>query len=138
MATHCQAMVDFMDAGAEVFDYGNALRGQAQDGGLRAGVRLPRLRARLYPAAVLRGHGTVPLGRAVRRPGATSRRPTGRCSPLFPDNEPLQRWIRLAREKVAFQGLPARICWLGYGERHVAGLRFNDLVARGDDLARRS
>ena len=129
MAAHVAAMVGFQDAGAEVFDYGNSIRGEARAGRLRAGVRLPRLRARLHPAAVLRGQGPVPVGRAVRRPGATSRPPTRPILDLFPQNEALARWIRMAREKVHFQGLPARICWLGYGERHLAGLRFNELVA---------
>ena len=106
--------------GAEVFDYGNSLRAEARARRLRARVRLPRLRARLHPAAVLRGQGPVPLGRAVRR----SRRHRG-DRPRGARGVPRRRarsarWIRLAGERIAFQGLPARICWLGYGERRAA------------------
>ena len=121
MARHVEAMVGFQDAGAEVFDYGNSIRGEAQLAGLRPGVRLPRLRARLHPAAVLRGQGPVPLGGAVRRPERHRRAPTGRSSSC---SRRTSRWpggSSMAGEKVQFQGLPARICWLGYGERDRAG-----------------
>ena len=94
---------------------------QARRGGRGGRLRLPRLRAGVHPAAVLRGQGAVPLGGAVRRPGGHlphRPRPCSRCS----RRTRLHRWIRLAREKVQFQGLPARICWLGYGERAKAGL----------------
>ena len=92
---------------------GRARRGRGQR------VRLPGLRARVHPAAVLRGQGAVPLGRAVGRPGGHLQdRPQGRRS-SFPDNAHLHRWLDMARERIAFQGLPARICWLGLGERHL-------------------
>ena len=131
MARHVEAMVGFQDAGAEVFDYGNSLRAEAQLGGYERAFDYPGLRARLHPAAVLRGPRAVPLGRAVRRPGR-HRRHRPAVLDLFPENESLARWMKMAAEKVQFQGLPARICWLGQGERHLAGLRFNDLVASGE------
>ena len=134
MAKHVEAMVGFLDAGAEVFDYGNSIRDEAQLGRLRAGVRLPGLRARLHPAAVLRGQGPVPLGRALRRPEGHRAPPTGRCSTCSPTTTTCAAGSELAGERVAFQGLPARICWLGYGERDQAGLRFNDMVAARRDL----
>ena len=99
---------------------------------LRPGLRLPRLRAGVHPAAVLRRAGARSAGRRSPATRPTSRRPTGRSLDLFPENERLRRWITLAGERVAFQGLPARICWLGYGERHRAGLRFNEMVASGE------
>ena len=118
--------------GAEAFDYGNALRGVAVRARRRGRVRVPRLRARLHPAAVLRGQGAVPVGGAVGRPGGHRTRTDDAILDLFGDQEHIARWIELARERVQFQGLPARICWLGYGERHLAGLRFNEMVASGE------
>ena len=123
MAEHVEAMVGFQDAGAEVFDYGNSIRGEAQLGRLRAGLRLPRLRARLHPPAVLRGQGPVPLGGALRRPGRHRTPPTRPCWSCSRRTSRCTGGSRLAGERVAFQGLPARICWLGYGERDKAGLR---------------
>ena len=131
MAAHVEAMVGFMDAGAEVFDYGNSIRGEAQLAGYTRAFDFPG-----FVPAYIR-----PLfceGRGPFRWAALSGEPSDIAATdaaildLFPGNEPLARWIRMAREKVHFQGLPARICWLGYGERHLAGLRFNELVARGD------
>ncbi len=131
MAAHVEAMVGFMDAGAEVFDYGNSIRGEAQLAGYARAFDFPG-----FVPAYIR-----PLfceGRGPFRWAALSGDPADIAATddaildLFPENEPLARWIRMAREKVHFQGLPARICWLGYGERHLAGLRFNELVARGD------
>src|SRR5438876_1947945 len=133
MAHHCEAMVGFQEAGAIVFDYGNNLRAGAEHGGLSHG------RAFAYP-------GFVPAfirpmfcqGKGPFRWVALSGDPadilaTDRAvAELFPDNERLARWLHLAEERVAFQGLPARICWLGYGERHLAGLRFNELVRSGE------
>ena len=133
MAAHADAMVAFGEAGATVFDYGNNLRGGAEQGGL------PHERAFSYP-------GFVPAfvrpmfceGKGPFRWVALSGDPediatTDRAvAELFRENERLQRWIRMAEEKVAHQGLPARICWLGYGERAQAGLRFNELVASGE------
>ena len=133
MAEHVDAMVGFMEAGAVTFDYGNNLRAGAQIGGLE------RERAYAYP-------GFVPAfvrplfceGKGPFRWAALSGDPeyilkTDRAvAELFPENERLQRWLRMAEERVAYQGLPARICWLGYGERAPAGLRFNDMVASGE------
>ena len=116
MATHCEAMVGFIDAGAEVFDYGNSLRAEARLGGFERALRLPRLPARVHPPAVLRGKGSVPLGRALGR-SRGHRGDRSRGLEEFPDDVHLAPWLRLAEERVAFQGLPARICWLGYGER---------------------
>ncbi len=133
MATHCEAMAGFVEAGAEVFDYGNNLRAGAVEGGL------VRERAFSYPGfvpAYLR-----PLfceGKGPFRWVALSGNPADiaatdkAVSDAFPDDDGLQRWLSLAAKEVPFQGLPARICWLGYGQRDVAGLAFNDLVARGE------
>ncbi len=100
-------------------------------GRLRPGLRVPRVRPGLHPAAVLRRPRPVPLGGALGRPAdiaATDRA----VLELFPDDDKLRRWLTMAGEKVHFQGLPARICWLGYGERHLAGLKFNEMVASGE------
>ena len=131
MAMHVEAMVGFMDAGAEVFDYGNSIRGEAQLAGYTRAFDFPGF----VPAYI---RPLFCAGRGPFRWAALSGDPADIAATdaaildLFPDNEPLARWIRMAREKVHFQGLPARICWLGYGERHLAGLRFNELAARGD------
>ena len=128
MAAHVGAMLELQARGAVVFDYGNNIRAQARQGRRRRRLRDSRLRARVHPPAVLRGQGAVPLGGAVgrsRRHRRHRRRWRSRCSP---HDEALCRWIRLARERVAFQGLPARIFWLGYGERARFGLALNELV----------
>ena len=131
MARHVEAMLAMMDAGAEVFDYGNNLRQRAYDAGV--------LRAFDYPGfvpAYIRPLFCVGQGpfRWVALSGDPEDiyRTDAAVAELFPDNEALQRWLRLARDRVPFQGLPARICWLGYGERAQAGLRFNDMVASGE------
>jgi urocanate hydratase len=130
MAAHVEAMVGFMDAGAEVFDYGNSIRGEAQLAGYLRAFDFPG-----FVPAYIR-----PLfceGRGPFRWAALSGDPAdiavtdAAILDLFPGNESLARWIRMAQQKVHFQGLPARICWLGYGERNLAGVRFNDLVAQG-------
>ncbi|MGH2806946.1 MAG: urocanate hydratase [Actinomycetota bacterium] len=130
MATQCAAMVGFQKAGAEVFDYGNNLRGEARAGGYEDAFSYPGF----VPAYIrpLFCEGTGPF-RWVALSGdpADIAATDAAVGELFPDNAPLQKWLRLARERVQFQGLPARICWLGYGERHRAGLVFNDLVASG-------
>ena len=132
---HVRGDARFSDAGAVVFDYGNNLRPrQRSDGGVADAFDYPGLRARLHPPAVLRGEGAVPLGRALGR-SRGHRAHRRAVAELFPDDEHLQRWLTLARERVAFQGLPARICWLGYGERAEAGLAFNELVATGEMTA---
>jgi urocanate hydratase len=131
MATHVEAMVGFLDGGAEVFDYGNSLRGEARAGGYERAFDYPGF----VPAYVrpLFCEGKGPFRWAALSGDPADIAATDRAVlDLFPDDEPLARWIRLAGERVAFQGLPSRICWLGYGERHEAGLAFNELVARGD------
>jgi urocanate hydratase len=131
MATQVEAMVGFMDAGAEVFDYGNSIRGEAQLAGYDRAFAFPGF----VPAYIrpLFCEGKGPFRWAALSGDPADIAVTDRAVlELFPDNEPLERWIRSAQEKVAFQGLPARICWLGYGERHLAGLRFNELVERGE------
>lgn len=131
MARHVEAMVGFLDAGAEVFDYGNSIRGEAQLGGYQRAFDFPG-----FVPAYIR-----PLfceGRGPFRWAALSGDPADIAATdkavldLFPENESLARWIKLAGERVAFQGLPARICWLGQGERDRAGVRFNDMVGSGE------
>ena len=130
MALHCEAMVAMQKAGAEVFDYGNNLRGEAQRGGFADAFSYPGF----VPAYI---RPLFAEGRGPFRWVALSGEPSDIAATddavarLFPDDDGLQRWLRLARERIHFQGLPARICWLGYGERDRAGLAFNDLVARG-------
>ena len=131
MATHVAAMVGFLDAGAEVFDYGNSIRGEAQLAGYARAFDFPGF----VPAYIrpLFCEGKGPFRWAALSGDPKDIAVTDQAIlDLFPQNEALARWIRLAEEKVHFQGLPARICWLGYGERHLAGLRFNELVASGD------
>ncbi len=130
MARHVAAMVGFMDAGAEVFDYGNSIRGEAQLAGYERAFAFPGF----VPAYIrpLFCEGKGPFRWAALSGDPADIAATDRAIvDLFPGNESLARWIRLAGERVAFQGLPARICWLGYGERDVAGLRFNEMVATG-------
>jgi urocanate hydratase len=131
MAAHCAGMVAFLDAGAEVFDYGNNLRAEAEHGGFERAFAYPGF----IPAYIrpLFCEGKGPFRWAALSGDPADIAATDRAVlEEFPDNEPLARWIRMAGERVAYQGLPARICWLGYGERHRLGLRFNDMVASGD------
>ncbi|MEV5501461.1 urocanate hydratase [Nonomuraea fuscirosea] len=131
MARHVEAMVGFMDAGAEVFDYGNSIRGEAQLAGYERAFAFPGF----VPAYIrpLFCEGKGPFRWAALSGDPADIAATDRAIlELFPGNEQLARWIRLAGEKVHFQGLPARICWLGYGERDRAGERFNDMVASGE------
>ncbi len=131
MAAHVQAMVGFADAGAEVFDYGNSIRGEAELAGYQRAFDFPGF----VPAYIrpLFCEGKGPFRWAALSGDRRDIAVTDQAIlDLFPDNEALARWIRLAGQKVRFEGLPARICWLGYGERHRAGLAFNDLVARGE------
>jgi urocanate hydratase len=130
MAEHVDAMVGFLDAGAEVFDYGNSIRGEAKLGGCQRAFDFPGFVPAYIRPLFCQGKGPFRWVALSGDPAdiATTDRA---ILELFPDNEPLARWLRMAGERVAFQGLPARICWLGYGERHLAGLRFNELVASG-------
>ena len=131
MATHVRAMLALQERGAVTFDYGNNLRAQAQAAGVANAFDFPGF----VPAFIrpLFAEGKGPF-RWVALSGdpADIRRTDEAVLELFPNNESLARWIRMAQEKVPFQGLPARICWLGYGERARAGLRFNELVASGE------
>ncbi|MEV4829187.1 urocanate hydratase [Micromonospora sp. NPDC049257] len=131
MAKHVEAMVGFLDAGAEVFDYGNSIRGEAQLGGYARAFDFPGF----VPAYIrpLFCEGKGPFRWAALSGDPADIAATDRAVlDLFPENESLARWMRMAADRVAFQGLPARICWLGYGERDVAGVRFNDMVASGE------
>jgi urocanate hydratase len=129
MAEHCQTMVAFQKAGAEVFDYGNNLRGEAALGGFADAFSYPGFVPAYIRPLFCEGLGPfrwVALSGDPADIAATDRA----VGALFPDNAGLQRWLQLA-DRIPFQGLPARICWLGYGERDKAGLRFNELVADG-------
>jgi urocanate hydratase len=131
MAKHVAAMVGFLDAGAEVFDYGNSIRDEARLGGFERAFAFPGF----VPAYIrpLFCEGKGPFRWAALSGDPADIAATDRAVlDLFPDNDHLHRWIRAAQERVAFQGLPARICWLGQGERDRAGLRFNELVASGE------
>ena len=130
MAAQCAAMVGFMDAGAEVFDYGNSLRREAQLGGYDRAFDYPGFLPAYIRPQFCEGRGPfrwVALSGDPADIAATD----AAAMEEFPDDEGLAKWIHLAKERVAFQGLPARICWLGYGERHRLGLRFNEMVKKG-------
>jgi urocanate hydratase len=134
MAAHVAAMVGFMDAGAEVFDYGNSIRGEAELAGYTRAFDFPGFVPAYIRPLFCEGKGPFRWAALSGDPkdiAATDQA----ILDLFPQNEALTRWIRLAQEKVHFQGLPARICWLGYGERNLAGVRFNDMVAKGEVAA---
>lgn len=130
MAKHVEAMVGFMDKGAEVFDYGNSIRDEARKGGYKRAFAFPGFIPAYIRPLFCEGKGPFRWVALSGDPKDIHR--TDRAVlDLFPDNDHLRRWITMAQERVAFQGLPARICWLGYGERDKAGLAFNDLVASG-------
>ena len=131
MAAHVRAMVEFQDKGAEVFDYGNSIRDEARKGGYDRAFEFPGF----VPAYIrpLFCEGKGPFRWAALSGDPADIAATDRAIlELFPDNERLRKWITMAGERVHFQGLPARICWLGYGERHLAGLKFNEMVASGE------
>jgi urocanate hydratase len=131
MAKHVEAMVGFMDEGAEVFDYGNSLRAEAQLGGYDRAFDFPGFVPAYIRPLFCEGKGPFRWVALSGDPKDIAR--TDRAVlELFPENEALHRWITKAQTMVAFEGLPARICWLGYGERDKAGLAFNDLVASGE------
>jgi urocanate hydratase len=131
MAKHVAAMVGFQDKGAEVFDYGNSIRDEARKAGYDRAFDFPG-----FVPAYIRPQfeeGLGPFRWAALSGDPKDIEATDRAVlELFPDNDHLRRWLTLAQEKVSYQGLPARICWLGYGERHRAGIRFNEMVASGE------
>jgi urocanate hydratase len=131
MAAHCGALVGFLDAGAVVFDYGNNLRAGAELGGFDNAYAYPGF----VPAFVrpLFCEGKGPFRWVALTGDAEDIMKTDRAvTELFPDDARLHRWLRMAEDRVAYQGLPARICWLGYGARAKAGLRFNEMVRSGE------
>ncbi|MEY4436728.1 MAG: hypothetical protein RL100_192 [Actinomycetota bacterium] len=131
MAKHVEAMVGFLDKGAIVFDYGNSIRDEARKGGYNRPFAFPGFVPAYIRPLFCEGKGPF---RWVALSGDKKDiyRTDQAMLELFPENKHLHRWINMAQERVAFQGLPARICWLGYGERDKAGAVFNDLVARGE------
>ncbi|WP_088283603.1 urocanate hydratase [Kineosporia sp. A_224] len=131
MAKHVEAMVGFLDAGAEVFDYGNSIRDEARQGGYDRAFAFPGFVPAYIRPLFCEGKGPFRWAALSGDPKDIARTDKAVLD-LFPDDDHLHRWIRAAQDKVAFQGLPARICWLGYGERDKAGLAFNDLVASGE------
>jgi len=130
MATHVEAMVGFLDAGAEVFDYGNSLRTEAELGGYDRAFAFPGFVPAYIRPLFCEGKGPFRWAALSGDPADIAATDEAILE-LFPHDEQLRRWITKASEKVHFEGLPARICWLGYGERHLAGLKFNELVASG-------
>jgi urocanate hydratase len=131
MAKQVEAMVGFLDRGSEVFDYGNSIRAEAQLGGYERAFDFPGF----VPAYIrpLFAEGRGPFRWAALSGDPADILATDRAIlELFPEDEKLHRWIAAAGEKVRFEGLPARICWLGYKERHLAGLKFNEMVASGE------
>jgi len=131
MARHVEAMVGFLDRGAEVFDYGNSIRAEARLGGFDRAFDIPGFVPAYIRPLFCEGKGPfrwVALSGDPKDIAATDKA----VLDLFPHNESLARWLKLAGGKVHFEGLPARICWLGYGERDRAGTRFNDMVASGE------
>ena len=131
MAAHVRAMVEFQDAGAEVFDYGNSIRDEARKGGYDRAFEFPGFVPAYIRPLFCEGKGPFRWA-ALSGDPEDIRRTDEAILELFPDNERLHKWIRMAQERVHYQGLPARICWLGYGERHLAGLKFNEMVRSGE------
>jgi urocanate hydratase len=131
IAAHCAAMVGFLDAGSEVFDYGNSLRAEAKLGGFERAFAYPGFVPAYIRPLFCEGKGPfrwVALSGDEADIAATDRA----VLEELPDDERLARWMQQASERIAFQGLPARICWVGYGERHRLGLRFNEMVRNGE------
>lgn len=130
MVVHCQAMVEMQKRGMHVFDYGNNLRGQAEIGGYKDAFAYPGFVPAYIRPLFCEGQGPFRWVALSGNPADIER--TDRCVMETIDRPELHRWLKMARERVAFQGLPARICWLGYGERRKVGLAFNELVRRGE------
>jgi len=131
MATHVRAMVDFQDRGAEVFDYGNSIRDEARKGGYDRAFDFPGFVPAYIRPQFCEGRGPFRWAALSGDPADIAATDKAVLE-LFPDDERLRRWITMAGERVHFQGLPARICWLGYGERARAGAKFNEMVASGE------
>jgi urocanate hydratase len=131
IAAHCAAMVEFLDRGAEVFDYGNSLRAEARLGGFERAFAYPGFVPAYVRPLFCEGKGPFRWVAVSGDPADIAATDAAVLDVLAGD-EALERWIRLAGERIAFQGLPARICWAGYGERHRLGLRFNEMVASGE------
>jgi urocanate hydratase len=131
MARHCAAMVAFQDAGSVVFDYGNNLRTEAKAGGFERAFDYPGFVPAYIRPLFCRGIGPFRWLALSGNPDDIAATDAA-VRELFPENARLHRWLDQASERIAFQGLPARICWLGYGDRHRAGLRFNELVRSGE------
>ena len=131
MALHVEAMVGFMNKGTIVFDYGNSIRDEARKGGFKDAFKFPGFIPAYIRPLFCEGKGPF---RWVALSGDKKdiHRTDQAILELFPENDHLRRWINMAQERVQFQGLPARICWLGYGERDKAGAKFNELVASGE------
>ena len=131
MAAHVAAMVGFQDAGAAVFDYGNSIRAEAQLGGFDRAFAFPGFVPAYIRPQFEEGRGPFRWAALSGDPADIAK--TDRAiAQLFPEDTALHRWLEKAGEKVHFEGLPARICWLGYKERHLAGLKFNEMVASGE------
>ena len=131
MARHCAAMVRFQELGSDVFDYGNSLRAEAKLGGYEQAFAFKGFVEKYVRPLFCTGTGPFRWVALSGDPADIACTDAALVE-LFPENAHLHRWLKMAAERVAFQGLPARICWLGYGERHLAGLRFNELVRSGE------
>jgi len=131
MAKHVEAMVNFKDKGAVVFDYGNSIRDEARQGGYQRAFEFPGFIPEYIRPLFCEGKGPFRWVALSGDPKDIARTDQAVLD-LFPENKHLHRWIKMAQDRVEFEGLPARICWLGYGERDKAGLKFNDLVASGE------
>jgi len=131
MAKHVEAMVNFQDKGAVVFDYGNSIRDEARQGGYQRAFEFPGFIPAYIRPLFCEGKGPFRWVALSGDPKDIARTDQAVLD-LFPENKHLHRWIKMAQDRVEFEGLPARICWLGYGERDKAGLKFNDLVASGE------
>jgi urocanate hydratase len=131
MARHVEAMLALQKQGAEVFDYGNNLRQRAYDAGVKNAFDYPGFVPAYIRPLFCEGKGPFRWVALSGDPEDIFRTDEA-VKQLFPEDAHLQRWLRMAREQIKFQGLPARICWLGYGERAKAGLKFNEMVASGE------
>ena len=131
MAAHVAAMVGFQDKGAEVFDYGNSIRDEARKGGFARAFDFPGFVPAYIRPLFCEGKGPFRWAALSGDPADIAATDKAILE-LFPEDDKLRKWITMAGERVHFQGLPARICWLGYGERHRAGLKFNEMVASGE------